>query len=79
MPVVMWLITNPKKALMIAAFLAAIGTGGYLYWRGGEDRDDKRETQTLKETVKQQEKMNEIRNNRPDSAELIDILLDGTF
>lgn len=52
---------------------------GYVYWKGRSDKADEVELENLKVTVKDQEDLNEIRNNRPDDATLIDSLLSGSF
>lgn len=52
---------------------------GFVYWKGWSDKSDTVVIEDLKETVKDQEALNEIRNNRPTDDELIDSLLSGTF
>jgi hypothetical protein len=62
--------------LVVSAILSILG---YTYWKGGADKEDKIILKDLQETVKDQEALNEIRNNRPDDDELINSLLSGTF
>lgn len=52
---------------------------GYVYWKGRTDKANAIKIETLEETVEDQESLNEIRNNRPDTSGLIDSLYSGTF
>lgn len=63
---------------ILAAF-SIVSLIGYIYWKGRADKASEIERQNLKVTIEQQEKLNEIRNNRPDDATLIDSLLSGDF
>lgn len=63
----------------ILAISTVLSILGYTYWRGGADKEDQIIVNELKETVKDQEVLNEIRNNRPDTDALVDSLRNDNF
>jgi len=62
--------------LIVASILGLLG---YVYSKGRTDVKRDVEVTTLKKTVKDQEALNEIRNNRPSDTDLLDSLHNGTF
>lgn len=68
-----------KLVPYIIAVTTALSILGYVYWKGGADKEDEIILKDLEVTVQQQEDLNEIRNNRPNDAALIDSLRSGEF
>lgn len=62
----------------ILMFLALTGVV-LVYDRGYSDGYSKHEVQVITKVVKIRERQNEILNNRPDDAGLVDRLLNGQF
>ena len=63
----------------IIAALGAASLVGAIYWKGQTDAKQVYKIDQLQETIKDEEKLNEIRNHRPDDDTLIDILRSGSF
>lgn len=61
------------------AVVAVLGAAAFLYHAGGESREDKITIQSAETVETVMERKNEIRNNRPDRAAVIDSLRRGTF
>jgi hypothetical protein len=74
-----WLLLNRKLAAGIGLTLAVLAFCGWLYWKGGSDKEDRIELNAVKAAVTVREKQNEIRDHRPDTEQLVDRLLRGTF
>lgn len=62
-------------AIFAAVSVFIVSALGYSYNRGKASC----EVRILKETITIKEKQNEVRNNRPDSKQLIDSLMRGEF
>lgn len=75
-----WLLikSNPLKALGAFAVLFSV-VFGYGYYKGYNHAEDTIKSKTITKVVTIQERKNEIRNNRPDTAVLTDILRNGKF
>jgi hypothetical protein len=65
--------------VILALVLWLTGFGGGMYLKGRIDEANSNKTTVLTETVKDQEKLNEIRNNRPDGAGVAKRLRAGSF
>jgi len=63
----------------ILLVVSALGIIGYFYAKGRLDVSRAIEVKDLRVTMKDQEELNEIRNNRPSNDELFDSLYNGTF
>lgn len=63
----------------ILMVVSALGILGYFYAKGRTDVTREIENKDLKVTIKDQEALNEIRNNRGTNDDLFDSLLNGTF
>ena len=62
------------------AVLFALGVShAYMYWQGRMDAQTAYTIKQLKETQEDQEVLNEIRNNRPDSVGVVKRLREGSF
>ena len=59
--------------------LANVVNFGLGYWKGYSAGKEAEQNKAIEKVVTIREKQNEIRNNRPDAAALIDSLRDGTF
>ena len=71
----MWMRLLPY----LFAFLGLASFIGVVYWKGWSDKADTIILEDLKATVKDQEILNEVRNNRSNDSELFDSLYSGTF
>lgn len=70
-------VLNPWLILIVVtAFLAF---GGFSYMRGRADCADNYKTKTAIETLKDKEEIDEIRNNRTDSAGVVKRLRGKSF
>lgn len=63
--------------LIVLAIFA--GSNTFSYFKGRSDMADEIALENAEKTLTDQEALNEIRNNRPDDAALIDSLLSGEF
>lgn len=68
---------NPTVLLLtVCGVVAAFAFG---YGKGRMDGVNACEVKILKETIVLKEKMDEVRNNRPDASGVVKRLRDGTF
>lgn len=59
--------------------LGALSFIGGVYWKGQSDAKRAYKINQLERTIKDKEKLDEVRNNRPSDDDLIDILRSGDF
>lgn len=65
--------------VLIAAAILLSAWSGYLYLKGRSDCVNAQALKSMTATIETREAMNEIRNNRVDTAGLVDRLHKGTF
>lgn len=68
-----------KEYIIIAIFVALVASGAKLYHDGEKNAKTAIEAASLKKATVVKEKQDEIRNNRPDDAALIERLRKHTF
>ncbi len=78
-----WALKYWKIIALALAVLSLLGTIYYKAYNSGKDKcEDAHAAQEAKSTndaINIRNRQNEIRNNRPDNAALIDSLRDGSF
>ena len=68
-----------RPYLLLFGILGVLGTLGGVYIKGRMDCSNAVINKALQETIEKKEKLDEIRNNRPDTKRVIERLRAGSF
>lgn len=79
MPILLWIIRNPRLVMMALAVIGIAGVAGWLYWKGGSDREERIINKAITEKIEKKERLDEIRNSPVDERDVIKRLRHGSF